>query len=218
MSEPSIFDQLGETQQRMLMSLLHGPDGLSADRLSESLKISTNAVRQHLAVLERDGLVARAGRKPTRGRPEHLFVLTDQGREIFPRHYLMLAESLIVEMGETLGDQEFRTLMRRVGEKAAHENGPRGSGKAVTLSETASAMKQAGYEAQMSPDANNEIVAHNCVFHQLAARYPAVCEFDLGFLEETTGKKVDHTECMLRGGNVCRFAFRGLSDSGSGKN
>ena len=70
-------------------------------------------------------------------------------------------------------------------------------------------MKDLGYEAESRTGARQgeEIVALNCVFHRLAERYPAVCEFDLGFMEAATGRRVEHRECMVRGGHCCRFGF-----------
>jgi len=34
-----------------------------------------------------------------------------------------------------------------------------------------------------------------------------ICHFDLAMMERFTDSKVDHQECMARGGNVCRFKF-----------
>jgi predicted ArsR family transcriptional regulator len=46
------------------------------------------------------------------------------------------------------------------------------------------------------------------VFHSLAQRYPEVCYFDLAMMSEVGGGDVIHDECMVRGGNVCRFKFK----------
>ncbi|MCK7509177.1 MAG: hypothetical protein MZV70_37470 [Desulfobacterales bacterium] len=52
------------------------------------------------------------------------------------------------------------------------------------------------------------IEASNCVFHHLAAQYPEVCRFDLALLAAFVGTPVEHQECVVRGGQVCRFGFR----------
>ena len=207
MDEAAIFKHYGPTQRRMLEHLLQEPQGVSVERLTGDLGVTPSAVRQHLALLERDGLVERASQQATRGRPEQLYALTPLGREVFPRRYRHLAEGLIAELGETLGQRKLEGLMRRMGNKsgktvAAGENGR------ASLEATAGAMREIGYEAEINPGDKSEIVAHNCVFHRLAARFPAVCAFDLAFLESATGSKVEHRECMVRGGNVCRFGFK----------
>jgi predicted ArsR family transcriptional regulator len=68
-------------------------------------------------------------------------------------------------------------------------------------------MNQAGYEAEVffRSAGEPEIVAHNCVFHHLAAAHPEVCELDLALLGALGGGEVEHLECMVREGQVCRF-------------
>jgi predicted ArsR family transcriptional regulator len=205
MSDTAALDHYGPTQRRLLESLLEDPAGLSVEVLATKADVTPSAVRQHLAGLERDGLVERARLQPTRGRPEQLYALTDGGREAFPRRYRQLAESLIEEVGTALGPEKLEDLMRRMGTKA---------GKSVTtgggtmIEATAAAMQAAGYEAEVNPKDKSEIVARNCVFHRLAAQFPAICTFDLAFIEAATGAKPEHRECIVRGGHTCRFGLR----------
>lgn len=206
MDRTSVMERYGPTQRRMLQNLLHAPAGLSVEKFASDLGLTPGAVRQHLTALERDGMVERTGQQPTRGRPERLYSLTTRGREAFPRSYRQLAESLLEEVGRTIGADKLVDVMRRMGKRAG--NSARGTGGPVPLEATAAVMQQEGYEAEVSADDKNEIVAHNCVFHSLAAQFPAVCEFDLAFLEAATGATVEHRECMVRGGAVCRFAFK----------
>ena len=63
-----------------------------------------------------------------------------------------------------------------------------------------------GYEAQaVKRDGEMQVEAYNCVFHALAKAHPDVCRFDLAFMEAATGRSVHHLECLVRGGNACRF-------------
>lgn len=75
-------------------------------------------------------------------------------------------------------------------------------------------MNQAGYEAEVFFRASDdkEIVAHNCVFHRLAAAHPVVCELDVALIGALGGGEVEHTECMVRGGHVCRFKLRPIKN------
>lgn len=191
----------------MLEIMLRQPSGTTIEQLVTELGITTNAVRQHLASLERDGLVVRAGTKPTRGRPELLYALSDNGREMFPRLYRQLAIGLIEEIATSSDTSLLEATMNRMGCKAGARVSS--NGKSLSIEQTAVAMRDAGYAAHVSGTSENtrEIVAHNCVFHKLAEQFPAVCEYDLAFLSAATGRTVEHRECMVRGGNVCRFAF-----------
>jgi predicted ArsR family transcriptional regulator len=70
-------------------------------------------------------------------------------------------------------------------------------------------MTELGYDARSAIAARvPEIQARNCVFHHLAQQHPSVCRFDLALLARASGRRVEHAECMLRGGKVCRFRFR----------
>ncbi|MNH39542.1 hypothetical protein D3C79_1007290 [compost metagenome] len=46
------------------------------------------------------------------------------------------------------------------------------------------------------------------MFHRLAAEHPVVCELDLALIGALGGGEVEHSECMVRGGHVCRFRLR----------
>ena len=60
-----------------------------------------------------------------------------------------------------------------------------------------------------------EVRAFNCVYHHLAQDHPQVCEFDLELMARVSGRRVDHVECMVRGGQCCRFRLTGTTDSQS---
>lgn len=201
-----MLEGLGRTQQDLLNALLHHAGGMSIDELAEHLAVTRTAIRQHLAALERDGLVLRGETRPTGRRPEQLYQLTDHAREQFPRHYQLLASVLIEEVADIIGPVALASLMRRMGRKLALDR----EHQVVDETRIVQHMNQAGYEAEVffrSSD-NQEIVAHNCVFHRLAAAHPVVCELDLALIGTLGGAEVDHTECMVRGGNVCRFKLR----------
>lgn len=197
---------LGRTQQDLLNALLHHASGMSIDELAEHLAVTRTAIRQHLAALERDGLVSRGETRPTGRRPEQLYQLTDHAREQFPRQYQLLASALIDEVADIIGPEALATLMRSLGRKLALDR----EQQVVDEAQIVRHMNQAGYEAEVffRSSGDKEIVAHNCVFHRLAAAHPVVCELDLALIGALGGGAVDHTECMVRGGDVCRFKLR----------
>ncbi|MCK8686355.1 helix-turn-helix transcriptional regulator [Pseudomonas umsongensis] len=197
---------LGRTQQDLLNALLHKAGGMSIDELAEHLAVTRTAIRQHLAALERDGLVARGETRPTGRRPEQLYQLTDHAREQFPRQYQLLASALIDEVADIIGPEALATLMRNLGRKLALDR----EQQVVDETKIVQHMNQAGYEAEVffRSSGDQEIVAHNCVFHRLAAAHPVVCELDLALIGALGDAEVEHSECMVRGGNVCRFKLR----------
>ena len=199
--------EFGTTQHALLRLLLHNKPGLTVDALTQSLRVSRNAVRQHLAALERDGAVTRGPTQPTGGRPEQIYRITQNGQERFPRQYSWFSELLIEMMQTQLGAEgaaeKLAQMGRNVGEKVRAEFSGSEDARIAALAET---MAEIGYEASAKPGAT-EIEAQNCVFHQLAAKHPQVCRFDLGLLAAASGKSVEHSACMVRGDAKCCFRF-----------
>jgi predicted ArsR family transcriptional regulator len=216
-----VLETLGERQQHLLSLLLDHKGGLTVDDLSERLQITRNAVRQHLAVLERDDLVRRGNTKPSGGRPEQLYLLSDRGAELFPRRYSWFSELLIEALAADIGHEATAARLERMG----REVGEKLSAASVAATDPASRtaamakiMQDLGYAARVAvPSTEHTIEASNCVFHHLAAKFPEVCRFDLGLIGAFAGATVDHQECMVRGGHACRFKLSPLNRQRVGK-
>ena len=140
-----MLEGMGRTQQDLLKALLYAPAGMSIDELAHSLGVTRTAIRQHLAALERDGLVMRGATRPTGRRPEQLHQLTDHAKELFPRQYPLLANLLIDQVAELLGEQALSRLMRGLGRKLAGDLEP----DVVDEARIVQHMNQSGYEAQV---------------------------------------------------------------------
>lgn len=197
-----------DTRTRILHALLeHKPDGLTLDELADHLDISRNAVRQHVSVLERDGLVGVAGRRTaTGGRPSRAYGLTPDGMERFPRQYDMLAEGMIATLSEQLGDAALDSVLARLARSlaAGHRDELAGLPEDERRRAVVTLMNQLGYDARLEPDGT--IVAFNCVFHKIAAKTRAVCRYDETLLTALLGFEVKLAGCIQDGDNTCAFA------------
>lgn len=197
------------TRERILALLLHAPEPLSTPALAAELGISRNAAHQHIGGLERDGLIERADRLATGGRPSQGFRLSEAGAAFFPRQYALLARNLIAELARHLGPEAMPASMARIGRDLARQLAPRVESQGPEiLPSIAGLMRELGYEAHLAgPDGDVEIEAHNCVFHDLAMQDDAICAVDLALLGGLTGRTVEHRSCMARGQRSCRFGF-----------
>ena len=111
---------------------------------------------------------------------------------------------------ETLSSDELVRALRALGEKLAgqHAERLRGKTREQQIAIVTELMRDLGYHARAVPDkgaALPMIDARNCVYHHLAAEHPEVCELDLALLSSLLGGKIEHVECMVRGGASCRF-------------
>lgn len=199
------LQRFGPTQQKLLRALLPAVEGLDIETLCAVLHVSHNAVRQHLTALLAGGFVARGQARASGGRPRARYLLTDAGRDLFPRNYALIATRVLEHLYATVGPARVQALLvemgRELGRGAAVQDDGRDAAAAL-----ASQMDALGYEAQaVRRDGETQVEAYNCVFHALARAHPEVCRFDLAFMEAASGRPVQHLECLLRGGHACRF-------------
>ena len=215
--------QFGDTRQRLLRQLLMARDGTGVEELCECLRISHNAVRQHLTTLIVRGLVERVHPRATGGRPQARYALTAEGRELFPRNYGAIAAALISQLLGRVGEAETGAMLQELGATVAATQAPlqADSGEALARA-LAQRLDALGYEAIPAQHGDDwQVEAFNCVFHGLARQHPQVCKFDLAYMEAATGRRIHHMECMVRGGHVCRFKLgpepaRGAAATDSG--
>jgi len=198
----------GDTRQRLLRQLLLSPDGCGVETLCERLRISHNAVRQHLTALTVRGHVERVTSRPTGGRPQARFALTRAGRELFPRNYGAIAAALLSQLHARMGEAEVGALLQELGATvAATQPALDAEGGSEALARgLAQRLDALGYEAMPARHGDDwQVEAYNCVFHALARQHPQVCKFDIAYMEAASGRRIHHMECMIRGGHVCRF-------------
>ena len=200
--------RFGDTQQRLLRQLLLARDGLGVEEMCERLRISHNAVRQHLTALTVRGLVERVQPRATGGRPQACYALTAEGRELFPRNYGAIAAALLTQLHTRMGEADVGALLQELGATVASTQPmlDASQGMEALARGLAQRLDALGYEAAAARHGDEwQVEAFNCVFHGLARQHPQVCKFDLAYMEASTGRRIHHMECIVRGGHLCRF-------------
>ena len=124
--------RFGDTQQRLLRQLLLSREGLGVEEMCERLRISHNAVRQHLTALTVRGLVERVEPRATGGRPQARYALTADGRELFPRNYGAIAAALISQLHARMGEAEVGAMLQELGATVAATVAPSSCSMAPT--------------------------------------------------------------------------------------
>src|SRR5436189_4171855 len=59
----------------------------TVEELAQELALTDNAVRAHLATLERDGIVQQRGARRGSGKPSYIYELTPEAEYLFPKAY-----------------------------------------------------------------------------------------------------------------------------------
>lgn len=183
----------------------------SAVDLARELELSPNAIRQHLAGLEREGLVSERPVRRGKTKPTHEFSLTDEGERLFPQRYDLLLNAVLREVreigGEGVLEQVFERMGRRSAQKAAAQmnglNGERRVGALVDL------LREHGVEADYSSDGSTYVIhEHNCPYAETVKEHPQVCSLIHRVLGELFPSGSRQTESLATGGEACRFEVK----------
>lgn len=200
---------LEQTRKAILRHLLHHREGLSVEQLAARLGISRSGVQQHVALLEREGLVQVSKRRRRLGRPLRLFRLSEAGYETFPRRYDLISTRTLQAIREMAGEEALDRLFESVAQQLAAELLPRVASAPAgrRLEAVLQLMNELGYEASGLHEGNG-IRAVNCIYHQLARETRAVCRFDVRLLSRLADAEVLHEACMADGAPACLFRLR----------
>jgi DeoR family transcriptional regulator, suf operon transcriptional repressor len=204
---------MGSSQQAVLNHLLEKKSGATLDEMVSAIGLSRTAVNQQLAALEKQGFVRRATPRKTAGRPQQVYVLTEDGANLFPKQYSWFSKMLIETLRRQVGEEQVSAYMYDLGVQLSADLIPRlvGKNRGERIDEIVKIMNETGFVARTvaadGADKLPRVECRNCVYHDLSKDYPEVCRFDIGFLAGLMGAEVEHQSCMQRGGSACRFRF-----------
>ena len=99
--------------------LLLRPEARTVAELAEALSLTDNAVRAHLATLERDGLVRQGRERPGFRKPQFSYELTAVAEELFPKAYGPLLNQILAQLKERFGSEQIEAVLREVGHRMA---------------------------------------------------------------------------------------------------
>jgi DeoR family transcriptional regulator, suf operon transcriptional repressor len=112
--------QLLDTSRGRIVTLLR-TGGSTADDIATRLGLTRSAVRVQLGAMERDGVVARVGKRPGTTRPSLIYELTPEIEQLLSKAYVPLLTQLVDAFAEALPAQQVETLLRRAGKGLAGE-------------------------------------------------------------------------------------------------
>jgi predicted ArsR family transcriptional regulator len=202
---------------------------MSVEELSRGVSLKTITVRHHLNMLKRIGLVEEFGEEHRKiGRPVVRYHATLKPVSIqYPtRQYELLSEVLVQALIEALGRERAKDALKKIGrslgERLAREITQQ---KGVTRWNIETVKKHIVEEHLSELGAIPEIIdydsrklefrMHNCIFRELAVKYPdLVCEnLDEGLMETllrgTVGRAhADQTKCVAHRDRFCEYVIR----------
>ena len=177
----------------------------TVEELARALDLTDNAVRAHLMVLERDGLVQQRGSRRGSSKPAYVYSLTPAAEELFPKAYGPVLRQLLETLNERLTAEEVEALMQATAHRlAALWSIPPGTVHA-RLERAVEILNELGGLTELERhDGTHVIQGHSCPLATVVPGHPEVCRLTASLLTELVGVPVqEHCDRDEKG--RCRF-------------
>ncbi|HEY8485711.1 MAG TPA: ArsR family transcriptional regulator [Longimicrobiales bacterium] len=172
----------------------------TVNELAEALGLTDNAVRAHLAALERDGLVEQRGVRRGVGKPAYVYRLSPEADQLFPKAYGLVLGGLLEVLTERLGREAVEEALREVGRRAGAGRGaPAGEDLRARFEAAVAVLGEFGGDAAVEATEGGgvRIRGYACPFSAVVAEHPEVCALAEALVSELVGVPV--RECCDRG-------------------
>jgi predicted ArsR family transcriptional regulator len=163
----------------------------TVEELAAALGLTDNAVRNHLSVLERDGVVRQEGvrRSGGAGKPAVVYELHPAAAPLLSRAYPPMLATLIAVLGERLPDDQADAILREAGRRIARDAGGRAPGDLDERVRAAAALLTSlGGDIEIERDAHaHRIRSAGCPISAAVSHRPESCAAIEAFVSEVTG-------------------------------
>ena len=178
--------------------------------LAERLNLSVPAIRRHLQDLQDAGhLEVRTEKPGGRGRPQHVYALTEAGEATFPKAYAALCLDVLGHVQTLFGEGAVMQVMDARRSDMLSQLAPLLKGqstladKLTVLSET---LCQHGYAAHTCQEGGQwYLVQRNCPAPAVARAYSELCQSELSLYTELLGVPVVREARIACGASECRY-------------
>ena len=209
-------DQFMETTRGRILQLLRGT-GRTVNELMAELELTDNAVRAHLAALEKDGLVKQAGIQPGVRKPHFTYRLTARGEELFPKAYDLLLNQLVQVLKQRLAPNELEAILETVGNSLAGEEAATSKGEqAITktrslqsrVKRAVAALGALGGAATIEKESGTlTIRGKACPLAATVVEHPETCQLARALVAQIVGAPVIE-RCDREGTPSCAFEIK----------
>jgi len=200
MKTTKLDERFFESTRGRIVTLLRGT-ARTVEELAVKLELTDNAVRAHLATLERDGLVRQSGVRRGLRKPHYVYMLTPEAEQLFPKAYDLLLDQLITVLKGRLGAEELEEALREVGHRLASTrfSGSQSDDPEERLQKALKAIEALGGSAQIEKrDGKVFLRGQSCPLAAAVVAHPEVCRLAETLVANIVGAPVqeqcDHSE------------------------
>ena len=206
--------QRPETNARdRIVFLLKTRGPQTATQLSKELGITSIAVRQHLQILQEQGLVSHTVQKGKVGRPAHLWDLAPASARYFPDRHADLVSVLIEAIEDIYGRDGVKRVIERWAEKECarlrEQTNFNGMDLAQKVCSLVESRQRQGYmaEAVERPDGTLALIENHCPVDVAAHCSEDLCDCELELFSRILAPhgRVERDEHIGRGDRRCVY-------------
>ncbi len=200
-----------QSTRQQILEHLQRQGRATVKELGPLLGLTSTGIRQHLTVLERDGLVEAHEERGRVGRPTLVYSLTEAADALFPKNYDLLASILLEEIRSNEGNEKLHQLLRKVASRLASAYMERVEGKSLPerVKETARIMQEQGCLVEYQEQGEEYYIDEfTCPFPKVAEQDRAVCALHVDFVRLLSGGDTRLTQSLLRGERACTYRIR----------
>jgi predicted ArsR family transcriptional regulator len=197
-----------ESTKSRVLYVLRGQGGGTAQDVADSLDISIPAARRHLMDLESDGyLESQVHRPGGRGRPQHVFRVSDKGEEHFPKRYAQLCTDVFEHIEHLYGKGAILTVLDHRNQKLLELWQPVVQGNLeARVQKLCDLLNELGYHATLEQDGEQWLLFQgNCPSLEVSRQFDQLCHSECALYTELLETAVVREARVLEGASACRY-------------
>lgn len=172
------------TRGRVLLHLRRCPHTVA--ELAELLELTDNAVRGHLAALERDGVVEQSGVRRGVGKPAYIYRPTAAAERAFGRASHLVLGALLEVLGERFAPADVEVVLRETARRLAPTERVANRTPAERLEGTLAVLSELGGMAEVveTDDGRMLIRGFGCPLASVVETQPEACQIAAALVAE----------------------------------
>ena len=197
-----------QNSRRQILEVIKKQGKATLEDLATALGLSSMTVRQHLAILEREGYVVPSQERRPLGRPRYVFSLSLHGEDQFPKSYALLAEQLLQEIVQQDGEARVAQLFEGIAQRLAAAQRPRLADLPLPkqLSLITQLMNDEGQLAEwVETETSYTLLAYNCPYLRVAHTHDQLCNFHHRLLNLLLDAPVYRGHCLMEDSPFCSY-------------
>lgn len=202
-----------QASRQRILDFLYREQRASVRELADLLGLTLTGTRQHLAVLQRDGLIEAREERGKVGRPAFVYRLTERGTQQYPTRYDELTNMLLEEIRSMAGAEAYQRVIQRIAQRMANQRMDRVQGLPIEerVNVAVQVLSEMGCIASCEQRGGEYFIYQcTCPYPNVARYNRAVCALEVDFIRRLTQADARLVTSLLRGDRACTYRIREL--------